>query len=100
MRARVGLIVGVVILLSAGSAPGQFGAKDPGPRWNDAPGAGDPIAGLTANQKLLFDAGKEDFAEAETVADGLGPRFNLDSCAGCHLQPSVGGSSPKVNPQV
>ncbi len=41
-----------------------------------------------------------DFAEAEIVADGLGPRFNLDSCAGCHAQPAIGGSSPKVNPQV
>ena len=31
---------------------------------------------------------------------GLGPRFNLDSCGGCHAQPAVGGSSPAVNPQV
>jgi hypothetical protein len=27
------------------------------------------------------------------------PRFNLDSCAGCHAFPAVGGSSPPVNPQ-
>jgi CxxC motif-containing protein (DUF1111 family) len=26
--------------------------------------------------------------------------MNLDSCAGCHMQPAVGGSSPAVNPQV
>src|SRR5262249_35639119 len=36
---------------------------------------------------------------ADTEA-GLGPRFNMDSCAGCHAQPAVGGSSPPVNPQV
>jgi CxxC motif-containing protein (DUF1111 family) len=36
----------------------------------------------------------------EAVADGLGPRMNLDSCAGCHAQPATGGSSPFVNPQV
>ena len=30
----------------------------------------------------------------------MGPRFNLDGCAGCHMQPAVGGSSPAVNPQV
>jgi CxxC motif-containing protein (DUF1111 family) len=30
----------------------------------------------------------------------LGPRFNLDGCAGCHSQPAIGGSSPAVNPQV
>src|SRR5262249_34907134 len=64
------------------------------------PGAGNAIAGLTPTQQQLFDAGKADFAETETVADGLGPRFNLDSCGGCHLYPAIGGSSPKVNPQV
>src|SRR5205807_9758264 len=31
---------------------------------------------------------------------GLGPRFNSRSCAACHSQPSVGGTSPSTNPQV
>ncbi|HEX7794185.1 MAG TPA: di-heme oxidoredictase family protein, partial [Vicinamibacterales bacterium] len=44
--------------------------------------------------------GKAEFAEAEDVADGMGPRMNLDSCGGCHSQPAVGGTSPAVNPQV
>src|SRR5262249_890508 len=35
----------------------------------------------------------------EDVAEGLGPRFNLDSCAGCHSQPATDGTSPSVNPQ-
>ena len=26
--------------------------------------------------------------------------MNLDSCAGCHAQPAIGGSSPPLNPQV
>ena len=26
--------------------------------------------------------------------------MNLDSCAGCHTQPAIGGSSPPVNPQI
>jgi CxxC motif-containing protein (DUF1111 family) len=34
------------------------------------------------------------------IADGLGPRLNLDSCGGCHSHPGVGGSSPAINPQV
>jgi CxxC motif-containing protein (DUF1111 family) len=35
-----------------------------------------------------------------TGADGrgLGPRFNADSCAACHSQPAIGGSSPAANP--
>jgi CxxC motif-containing protein (DUF1111 family) len=40
-----------------------------------------------------------EFSAAETVSEGLGPRMNLDSCAGCHLQPAAGGSSPATNPQ-
>src|SRR2546429_3004951 len=73
--------------------------RDPGVRGGAA-GAGGPIAGLTARQSAFFDDGKADFEEVEVVADGLGPRMNLDSCAGCHAQPATGGTSPFVNPQV
>src|ERR1700730_7942285 len=31
---------------------------------------------------------------------GLGTGFNMNTCAGCHAQPAVGGSSPGLNPQV
>ena len=74
-------------------------AQDPGVRGG-APGAGGPIPGLTENQEAFFDQGLDDFAEAEGIGDGLGPRFNLDGCGGCHAHPAVGGSSPAVNPQV
>jgi len=74
-------------------------AHDPGVRGG-APGAGGAIPGLTENQKAFFDQGLDDFGEAEGIGDGLGPRFNLDGCGGCHSYPAVGGSSPAVNPQV
>jgi len=73
-------------------------ARDPGVRGG-APGAGGPLSGLTAMERAFFEQGLEDFAEVEDVADGLGPRMNLDSCGGCHAQPAIGGSSPAVNPQ-
>jgi len=76
-----------------------FKASDPGVRGG-APGAGDAVAGLTPGQIEYFNAGRDDFAESEDPADGLGPRMNLDSCVGCHSQPAVGGSAPAVNPQV
>jgi len=72
---------------------------DPGPRGG-APQAGAAIAGLSPNEALFFSDGKNRFAEIETIAEGLGPRFNLTSCAGCHAQPAAGGSSPASNPQV
>jgi len=74
------------------------GPHDPGVRAG--PGAGDPLAGLTAGQLEYFNTGKTEFNTAEDVADGLGPRMNLDSCGGCHAQPAAGGTSPKVNPQA
>ena len=72
---------------------------DPGVRGG-APGAGGPLPGLTTGEAAFFALGKEDFEEAEGVGDGLGPRFNLDGCGGCHTQPAIGGTSPAVNPQV
>ncbi|HZP47403.1 MAG TPA: di-heme oxidoredictase family protein [Vicinamibacterales bacterium] len=76
----------------------QIRAQDPGVRAGAA-AAGAPLDGLSAGQREYFTRGQEDFAEAEGLADGLGPRMNLDSCGGCHSQPAIGGSSPAVNPQ-
>ena len=74
-------------------------AHDPGVRGGPL-GAGTAISGLTARELAFFTAGQADFASVEAGPDGLGPTMNLDTCAGCHAQPAVGGSSPAVNPQV
>jgi len=74
-------------------------ASDPGVRFGP-PDAGDPIAGLSPGELAFFEAGKVDFEEADGVGEGLGPTMNLDSCAACHAQPAVGGTSPFANPQV
>src|SRR5262245_19794143 len=91
--------IGVVGIFQARIASQTSGARDPGPRGG-APGAGAALAGLTPQQAEYFQAGLTDFSEAEEPDAGLGPRMNLDSCVGCHLQPAAGGSSPAVNPQV
>ena len=74
-----------------------FRARDPGVQSENR-GTGRPIAGLTIDEKEMFDVGLEDFAEEEDVPDGVGPRFNFVGCAGCHSQPAVGGTSPALNP--
>ena len=79
--------------------PTAQAASDPGVRGGD-PGVGTAISGLSADQSTLFSMGQGAFAEVEQIGEGLGPRFNLDSCGGCHAQPAPGGSSPAVNPQV
>ena len=96
----------VLVVMSVGVPSWQsvpdaqpFQAKDPGVRGERA-GAGGPIDGLTGRQLDFFYAGRTDFEEVDGVEEGLGPRMNLDSCAGCHAQPATGGSSPATNPQV
>jgi CxxC motif-containing protein (DUF1111 family) len=48
----------------------------------------------------VFQQGSDQFQQVEMVADGLGPRFNSNSCSSCHAQPAAGGTSPQSNPQV
>lgn len=108
-RLKIKTIV-VLLLLTAGSAYTQTGpqphatgtATDPGIR-SGSPGAGKPFAtGLSIGDLAFFNiSGAPTFDEIEAVSNGLGPRFNLDSCGGCHAYPAVGGSSPPTsNPQV
>ena len=72
---------------------------DPGVRGGD-PGAGGALPGLNDVERQYFDVAKDVFQEVDAGPDGLGPRFNLDSCSGCHSQPTIGGTSPATNPQV
>src|SRR2546426_1980476 len=90
----------------AGSAPAQvFQARDPGPRPGPA-GAGGPLPGLTSDEIDFFFEAKDVFEEVDSVSgavageegSGLGPTFNANSCASCHAQPAVGGTSP--HPQL
>ncbi len=105
---KLALVVPVAVVLGAtllqtrtadSQTIGTFRAHDPGVRGGKV-GAGTPLSGLTVRELAFFAAGQADFADVESAADGLGPTMNLDSCAGCHAQPAVGGSSPALNPQV
>jgi CxxC motif-containing protein (DUF1111 family) len=76
--------------------------NDPGVRSTTGVNAGQPLASVSANPNDLafFNAGLGQFNEQQTVTGdnpGLGPRFNLDGCGGCHSQPAPGGSSPSAN---
>src|SRR5207247_9833308 len=99
MKTRTLVLTIGAIVLTACAAPPQFSVRDPGVRGGPA-GAGNSFTTLTTAQKTFFAAGRDAFVEVEGIGDGLGPRFNLDSCVGCHAQPAIGGSSPAVNPQV
>ena len=104
---KTGVTVAVTLALAAMSfsqelriaASADRAARDPGPRAG-ASDAGTPLDALSRTEAAFFAAGRDAFIEPEDVKDGLGPTMNLDSCGGCHAQPSAGGSSPQLNPQV
>ena len=53
---------------------------------------GGPLRGLDAADLIRFAQGQDDFEEAETADEGLGPVFNEASCVACHNGP-VGGTT-------
>src|SRR5215472_6508017 len=100
-------VASVVVGASAVSGPASAQTvTDPGVRGGAA-GAGGPLPGLGPDEVSFFNAARTIFQEVDSVSGtitgepgaGLGPRFNMNSCSACHLQPAVGGSSPSPNTQ-
>src|SRR2546421_12257145 len=58
------------------------------PTVSYATGFGDPLPGLTAEQQAAFQSGKTAFVTVEAAGEGLGPIFNENSCAACHVGPA------------
>jgi CxxC motif-containing protein (DUF1111 family) len=89
-------VVGFASLMQA-----QMAAQDPGPRGGP-PGAGSYYPTLGSNEQGFFTQAQTRFEEVDSVSgtlpnetgSGLGPAFNGNSCAMCHAQPAIGGSSP------
>src|SRR5436305_11582459 len=88
-----------LVLSCCGGMVSAQSATDPGVRTGAA-GAGNNIKNLTANQQNEFFVFRGIFTELNnpTVAQGLGPGFDSNSCVSCHSQPATGGSSPASNP--
>ncbi len=54
---------------------------------------GDPIAGLSGDEKDRFESGRRVFQRGFSPETGLGPLFNGTSCGGCHSEEATGGAS-------
>ncbi len=132
---RLGMLDARTVVNFTGAGPrcvGRGEATDPGPRPGP-PAAGGPILpdrtraseeaagvaclpGLAPPMRLLCEQAFLRFQERDSVSGtipgeegaGLGPTFNGDSCAMCHAQPAILGSSPGLsspqnpitNPQI
>jgi len=57
---------------------------------------GDPVPGLTREQRDRFARGKVVFDSAFTPATGLGPLFNATGCGECHEDPAAGGRGDEI----
>ncbi len=99
MGKKAGALSIMLMLLLVACVAATQGGKDPGVLGEPA-GAGGPLPGLTSAELAFFQAGLAAFLEVEEVKNGLGPRFNFDTCSGCHSQPAIGGTSPSANPQI
>ena len=82
LKVMLAVVVGVGVLATSLVTQAQlFRAKGPGVRGRTRRRGG-MLPNLNPDERGFFADGREDFAEAEGVGDGLGPRFNLDSCGG------------------
>ncbi len=52
---------------------------------------GEPLPSATDGQLEQFERGLKLVTHRFSPEEGLGPRFNVDSCASCHLDPVIGG---------
>jgi CxxC motif-containing protein (DUF1111 family) len=112
-RLQLSLVVSLALISFASSE--LHSQNDPGPRPGPA-AAGSFYPTLSPTEQALFNQAQSRFQEIDSVSggiagepgSGLGPTFNGNSCAQCHGQPTVGGSSPGLaspqnsvpNPQV
>jgi len=109
------LPLALALLLGHGTSHAQV-AVDPGVRGGTVD-AGRPLSGLSPGQMSTFALALQNFNTPRSVngsatiagtQEGLGPRYNSNSCGSCHSQPAIGGTSPSTtafpfigpNPQV
>ncbi|NLG62117.1 MAG: hypothetical protein GX539_07710 [Candidatus Cloacimonetes bacterium] len=53
---------------------------------------GEPLPGLTEEQRQRFEEGMVLFNRVFSPEDGLGPLFNDNQCSACHTSPATGGT--------
>jgi CxxC motif-containing protein (DUF1111 family) len=96
------LLVAFVCLSPIGLAQSDPGVQS----GNRGTGASIIPAGDTTGFQSFFTDGQKRFQDVESVSNsptgnnGLGPRFNSNSCSSCHAQPAVGGTGAANNPQA
>ncbi|MGH7562374.1 MAG: di-heme oxidoredictase family protein [Gemmatimonadales bacterium] len=84
MTLLAGRVRAVALLAGAAGTLGCYGGRV----------AGNPLDGLTGDQRDAFRRGTGVFTQVFTPGIGLGPLFNSVGCTACHNQPVPGGGGP------
>ncbi len=112
-RALSSILMSILVMAISVAGYAQRAARDPGPRAG-AGASATAYTTLNPEEQKLFSESMMVFQEVDSVSggpepgEGLGPTFNGNSCAQCHAQPDIGGSSPGLsspqkpipNPQI
>jgi len=103
--AKLASVLALAVLFLAAIALAQ---TDPGVQSGNR-GTGAAFSSVLANSPSgilsFFTDGQARFQAVESVSgspagnNGLGPRFNSNSCSSCHAQPTVGGTGAATNPE-
>jgi len=72
---------------------GDTGPEDTTEAQQSVTAIGDPLPGT---DPAAFAEARDNFAQVEGIADGLGPVFNERACGNCHTTPVVGGSGTQI----
>lgn len=82
-----------VLCLGVGPRPASALADETNKaQTSEAPSGFDNLTNGHVSQ-VDFEAASETFAEAESIADGIGPVYNALACVDCHQNPVIGGNS-------
>ncbi len=94
MRRSVLAFASTIVLASAGGCESCV-PQPPPPQL--AEGVFGPLGAIRPNasaaERELFEEGKAIALRQWTPATGLGPGYNVSSCAACHEKPAIGGSA-------
>ncbi len=88
---RETLALALLALLAACGAP----LPAPASRADVFAPLGEPLPGVTAEQRAAFERGREVFSRRFAREQGLGPEYSAVSCGGCHERPVAGGTASR-----
>lgn len=88
--ARASLLASLLALTACHDGTGATGSVGPQPQPLQL---GDPLPGLTLEERGAFERGRAIFSRQFRPSEGLGPLYNATSCESCHSKPIPGGSA-------